>query len=169
MDGAWDLGRTAGAKDVNPEPRRTQARALLYSGVVNTAETGNEPAAQPGGTPEADSAESGTAEIRTWWQRSAPLAAGAALAIGAATLWFGNMLSRVPLDQHATFGYLLMLPLLLIVPAFSLAGLRLSWAAYGNNTADARTLVVVVALTAVVCNLLAMFRFGAALLRIFSN
>ncbi|HEY5928857.1 MAG TPA: hypothetical protein VIU02_00965, partial [Burkholderiales bacterium] len=54
--------------------------------------------------------------IRTWWQRSAPMAAGAALAIGAATLWFGNMLSRVPLDNQATFGYLLMLPLLLIVP-----------------------------------------------------
>ena len=54
-------------------------------------------------------------------------AAGASLAIGAATLWFGNMLNRVPLDQHATLSYLLMLPLLLIVPAFSGAGLRLAW------------------------------------------
>jgi hypothetical protein len=65
--------------------------------------------------------------IEPWWRRSAPLAAGASLAIGAATLWFGNMLNRVPLDQHATLSYLLMLPLLLIVPAFSAAGMRLAW------------------------------------------
>lgn len=107
--------------------------------------------------------------ILNWWQRSAPKAAGAALAIGAATLWFGNMLSRVPLDQHATFGYLLMAPLLLIVPAFSLAALRLSWAAFGNRQTEYRTLVVVVALTAAVFNILAMGRFGSALWRIFSS
>lgn len=107
--------------------------------------------------------------IQTWWQRSSPKAAAAALALGAATLWFGNMLSRVPLDDHATFGYLLMLPLLLIVPAFSLAGLRLSGAALGNRQTESRTLVVVVALTAVAFNLLAMVRFGSALWRIFSS
>ena len=107
--------------------------------------------------------------IRTWWQRSAPMAAGAALAIGAATLWFGNMLSRVPLDNQATFGYLLMLPLLLIVPAFSLAALRLAWAAFGNKQTDSRPLVIVVVLAAVAFNLLAIGRFGSALLRIFSN
>ena len=61
-------------------------------------------------------------EIRPWWRRSPPLAAGAALAIGLATLWFANMLGRVPLDSNSTFGYLLMLPLLLVVPAFSAAG-----------------------------------------------
>jgi hypothetical protein len=107
--------------------------------------------------------------IRTWWQRSAPMAAGAALAIGAATLWFGNMLSRVPLDNQATFGYLLMLPLLLIVPAFSLAALRLAWAAFGNKQTESRTLVIGVVLAAVAFNLLAIGRFGSALLRIFSN
>lgn len=107
--------------------------------------------------------------IRTWWQRSAPMAAGAALAIGAATLWFGNMLSRVPLDNQATFGYLLMLPLLLIVPAFSLAALRLAWAAFGNKQTDSRPLVIAVVLAAVAFNLLAIGRFGSALLRIFSN
>jgi cation transport ATPase len=107
--------------------------------------------------------------IQTWWQRSAPKAAAASLAIGAATLWFGNMLSRVPLDEQSTFGYLLMLPLLLIVPAFSLAALKLAWAAFGNRTTDSRTLVVVVALTAATFNLLAMGRFGSALLRIFAN
>jgi len=137
--------------------------------------------AQAGDTPETDPDEFGRlqaeetpreppeSEIRIWWQRSAPLAAGAALAIGAATLWFGNMLSRVPLDQHATFGYLLMLPLLLIVPAFSLAGLRLAYAAYGNRESEARTLIVIVTLTAALFNVLAMMRFGSALLRIFSN
>jgi len=108
-------------------------------------------------------------QIQTWWQRSSPKAAAAALAIGAATLWFGNMLSRVPLDDHATFGYLLMLPLLLVVPAFSLAGLRLAWAAFGNRQAVSRTLVVGVALTAAAFNLLAMGRFGSALWRIFST
>ena len=107
--------------------------------------------------------------IRSWWQRSAPMAAGAALAIGAATLWFGNMLSRVPLDNQATFGYLLMLPLLLIVPAFSLAALRLAWAAFGNKQTDSRPLVIAVVLAAVAFNLLAIGRFGSALLRIFSN
>ncbi len=108
-------------------------------------------------------------EVRTWWQRSAPAAAGAALAIGAATLWFGGMLSRVPLDAQASFGYLLMLPLLLIVPAFSLAGLRLSWAAFGNRLTEARTVIVMVALTAALCNLMAIVRFSAALARIFVN
>lgn len=107
--------------------------------------------------------------ILAWWQRSAPKAAGAALAIGAATLWFGNMLSRVPLDEHASFGYLLMAPLLLIVPAFSLAALRLSWAAFSNRQSESRMLVVIVALTAAVFNLLAMTRFGSALWRIFSS
>ena len=134
--------------------------------------------AQAGDTPETDPDEFGDlqpegpsqqSEVRTWWQRSAPLAAGSALAIGAATLWFGNMLSRVPLDEQATFGYLLMLPLLLIVPAFSLAGVRLAWAAFGNRASEARTLVVIVALTAAVFNALAILRFGSALLRIFSN
>jgi cation transport ATPase len=107
--------------------------------------------------------------IQTWWQRSAPKAAGAALALGAGTLWFGNMLSRVPLDEQSTFSYLLMLPLLLIVPAFSLAALKLSWTAFSNRTTDARTLVLVVALTAAAFNLLAMGRFGSALWRIFTN
>lgn len=137
--------------------------------------------AQAGDTPETDPDQFGSlqteetpgepheSDIRTWWQRSAPLAAGAGLTIGAATLWFGNMLSRVPLDQHATFGYLLMLPLLLIVPAFSLAGIRLAWAAYGNRQTEARTLIVIVALTAAVFNMLAVMRFGSSLLRIFSN
>jgi hypothetical protein len=117
---------------------------------------------------EADADAGGDEPVRTWWQRSAPLAAGASLAIGAGTLWFGNMLSRVPLDQHSTFGYLLMLPLLLIMPAFSLAALKLSWAALGNAKTESRTLVVVVALTAGVFNLLAVGRFGGALWRIFS-
>lgn len=119
--------------------------------------------------PESDVDSAGAEPARTWWERSAPLAAGASLAIGAGTLWFGNMLSRVPLDQHSTFGYLLMLPLLLIVPAFSLAALKLSWAALGNANAESRTLLVVVALTAGVFNLLAIGRFGSALWRIFSN
>ena len=52
----------------------------------------------------ADTQDESEAPARVWWQRSAPLGASAALAIGAATLWFGNMLARVPLDQHATFG-----------------------------------------------------------------
>ena len=111
----------------------------------------------------------GEEPIRTWWQRSAPLAAGASLAIGAGTLWFGNMLSRVPLDQQSNFGYLLMLPLLLIVPTFSLAGLKLSWAAFHNRQTESRTLIVVVALSAAAFNLLAMGRFGSALWRIFAN
>jgi len=118
---------------------------------------------------ETDADAGGEGPVRTWWQRSAPLAAGASLAIGAGTLWFGNMLSRVPLDQNSTFGYLLMLPLLLVVPAFSLAALKLSWAALGNANTESRTLVVVVALTAGVFNLLAIGRFGSALWRIFSN
>lgn len=120
-------------------------------------------------TPEDEATPSQDADIRTWWQRSPSAAAAAALALGAGTLWFGNMLSRVPLDQHATFSYLLMLPLLLIVPAFSLAGLRLAWTAYGNRSAEARALVVMVSLTAALCNLVAIVRFCDALVRIFST
>ncbi len=107
--------------------------------------------------------------IEPWWRRSAPLAAGASLAIGAATLWFGNMLNRVPLDQHATLSYLLMLPLLLIVPAFSAAGMRLAWLSWSSAQGGTRVLVAIVVLTAVMANLFAMWRFGTALLRIFGN
>jgi hypothetical protein len=108
-------------------------------------------------------------EIEPWWRRSAPLAAGASLAIGAATLWFGNMLNRVPLDQHATLSYLLMLPLLLVVPAFSAAGLRLAWLAWSGAQGATRMLIAIVVVGAASVNLLAIARFGSALLRIFGN
>ncbi len=107
--------------------------------------------------------------IEPWWRRSAPLAAAASLAIGAATLWFGNMLHRVPLDQHATLSYLLMLPLLLIVPAFSAAGLRLAWLAWFGAQGATRLLIAIVLLAAAMANLLAIWRFGTALLRIFGT
>ena len=108
-------------------------------------------------------------EIKTWWRRSPALAATAALAIGLGTLWFGGMLSRVPLDAHATLGYLLMLPLLLIVPAFSAAGLRLSWLAMRDRTARWRGAVGLAVIAATVANVAAVWRFGGALLRIFTS
>ena len=105
--------------------------------------------------------------IEPWWRRSPPLAAGASFAIGAATLWFGDMLNRVPLDQHSTLGYLLMLPLLLIVPAFSAAGLRLAWLSWCGAQGATRVPVAIVVLAAVMANLFSMWCFGTALLRIF--
>ena len=107
-------------------------------------------------------------EILPWWRRSPTLAAGAALAIGLGTLWFANMLGRVPLDSHATFGYLLMLPLLLIVPAFSAAGLRLSWLALRGSRQQGWIIGTII-LTATAANLFAIAGFGTALLRIFGN
>ena len=107
-------------------------------------------------------------EIRPWWQRSPPLAACASVAIGLATLWFGNMLGRVPLDSQSTFGYLLMLPLLLVVPAFSAAGLRLAWLAL-RGTPPMRWLIGTLALAATVANGLAIAGFGTALMRIFAH
>src|SRR3954468_17547321 len=74
-----------------------------------------------------------TEDVRPWWKRSPSLAASAGLAIGLATWWFGNMMGRVPLDGQSTLGYLLMLPLLLIVPAFSAAGIRLAWLAWSRG------------------------------------
>ena len=109
-----------------------------------------------------------TEEIRPWWQRSPPLAAGASLAIGVATLWFANMLGRVPLDAQSTFGYLLMLPLLLIVPAFSAAALRLSWLAL-RGVAQSKWVIGTVVLAATLANVFAIAGFGTALLRIFSH
>ena len=107
-------------------------------------------------------------EIRPWWQRSPPLAAGAALAIGLGTLWFAGMLGRVPLDRQTTFSYLLMLPLLLIVPAFSAAGLRLSWLAL-HGSVRMQWIIGTIALAATVANGLAIAGFGTALLRIFAH
>jgi hypothetical protein len=107
-------------------------------------------------------------EIRPWWRRSPPLAACAALAIGIATLWFGNMLGRVPLDAQATFGYLLMLPLLLIVPAFSAAGLRLSWLALRGG-GPMRWVIGTLVLAATAANIFAIAGFGTALWRIFAS
>ncbi len=107
--------------------------------------------------------------MEPWWRRSASLAAGASLAIGVATLWFANMLNRVPLDQFATLNYLLMLPLLLIVPAFSAAGLRLAWLAWFAPNDAMRMVLAIVLATAVAANLYAMIRFLTALLRIFGS
>ena len=120
------------------------------------------------------SAESGatidlSAEIRPWWRRSPPLAASAALAIGLATQWFANMLGRVPLDSHSTFGYLLMLPLLLIVPTFSAAGLRLAWLAYAGRESSSKYVIVALAVGAAIANWLAIAGFGTALWRIFGH
>jgi hypothetical protein len=110
-----------------------------------------------------------SAEIRPWWQRSPPLAACAALAIGLATLWFANMLDRVPLDAHATFGYLLMLPLLLIVPTFSAAGLRLSLLALRGSHDMSRWVIGTIVLAAMAANIFAIAGFGTALWRIFGH
>ena len=107
-------------------------------------------------------------DLRPWWRRSPFLAASAALAIGLATWWFGNMLGRVPLDRHSTLGYLLMLPLLLIVPAFSAAGVRLAWLACWQEV-PLQSLYRVLALAAMAANLLAVAGFASALLRIFSQ
>lgn len=108
-------------------------------------------------------------EIRTWWRRSPALAAAAAVAIGLGTFWFGGMLSRVPLDSHATLGYLLMLPLLLIVPAFSAVGLRLAWLAMQDRSAKWRAVIGLAVLAAATANVAAIGRFGGALLRIFTH
>ena len=108
-------------------------------------------------------------EIRPWWRRSPPLAAGAALVIGFGTLWFANMLGRVPLDSHATFGYLLMLPLLLIVPTFSAAGLRLAWLAYAGRESSSKYAIVALTVSAAMVNWLAIAGFAKALWRIFAH
>lgn len=79
------------------------------------------------------------------------------------------MLNRVPLDQHATLSYLLMLPMLLIVPAFSAAGLRLAWLSWFGAKGASRIFIALVLLAAVAANLLAIARFGKALLRIFGS
>ena len=109
------------------------------------------------------------APIARWWQRSAPLAAGAALAIGFATLWYAGMLGRMPRDGQSPLGLMLLLPLLLIVPAFSLAALRLAWAAWTNRTSPARPIVMFAALSAAFVNILAIGRFAATLARLFAN
>jgi hypothetical protein len=105
--------------------------------------------------------------IRPWWRRSFALAACAAAAIGLGTLWFANMLGRVPLDAHSTLGYLLMLPLLLIVPAFSAAGLRLCWLAL-QVCGRLRWMIRMLVLAAVAANAWAIALFVRALWRIFS-
>jgi hypothetical protein len=78
------------------------------------------------------------------------------------------MLGRVPLDGHSTLGYLLMLPLLLIVPAFSAAGIRLALLAWSHGRL-LRSLYSVLALAAMAANLVALAGFAGALLRIFSQ
>jgi hypothetical protein len=96
------------------------------------------------------------------------LAACASLAIGLATLWFANMLRRVPLDSNSTLAYLLMLPLLLIVPAFSAAGLRLSWLAIKANGTQI-WIIGTIAAAATAANGWAITSFGTALWRIFTH
>jgi hypothetical protein len=91
------------------------------------------------------------------------------LAIGLGTLWFANMLGRVPLDGQATFGYLLMVPLLLIVPAFSAAGLRLSWLALHGSENSSKWIIGTIVLAATAANGSAIAGFGTALLRIFGH
>lgn len=127
----------------------------------------NKPAAQDDATLAASDSEPEEAYAERWWRRSPPAAAAASVAIGAATLWFGNMLNRVPLDDHATLGYLLMLPPLLIVPAFSAAGLRLAWLGFLRRSGPMGLLVAAAALAGALMNLQAVLRFVQALMRIF--
>lgn len=133
-----------------------------------SSETGK-PAAQDEAAFAAPDDEPEEAYAEPWWRRSPPAAAAASVAIGAATLWFGNMLYRVPLDDHATLGYLLMLPLLLIVPAFSAAGLRLAWLGFLRRSGPMGLLVAVAALAGALLNLQAVLRFVQALMRIFGG
>jgi hypothetical protein len=60
-----------------------------------------------------------------------------------------------------------MLPLLLIVPAFSAAGLRLSWLALRGSQTQSRWIIGAIVLAAAAANLVAVARFGTALQRIF--
>lgn len=127
------------------------------------------PAAQDDARSAAADNQPEEAGAKPWWRRSPAAAAAAAVAIGAATLWFGNMLNRVPLDDHATLGYLLMLPLLLIVPAFSTAGLRLAWLGLARRAGPLNLLIAAMALAGALLNLLAIVRFAQALMRIFGS
>lgn len=105
--------------------------------------------------------------VESWWRRL-PLAAGAvALAIGIGGNWYADTLQRVPLDNHSTFGFVLMLPFLLIVPAFSAAGLRLAWLSYSRRETSVKFLVVAMAVSAAVANWVALAGFVRALGRIF--
>lgn len=133
-----------------------------------SSDTGK-PAAQDDATLAASAIEPEEAYAERWWRRSPPAAAAASVAIGAATLWFGNMLNRVPLDDHATIGYLLMLPLLLIVPTFSVAGLRLAWLGFVRHSGPMSLLIALAALGGALLNLQAVLRFVQALMRIFGN
>ena len=89
--------------------------------------------------------------------------------VPAETQWFANMLGRVPLDHQATISYLLMLPLLLIVPTFSAAGLRLAWLAYAGRESSFKYLVVALAVSGAIANWLAIANFVSALWRIFGR
>ena len=90
------------------------------------------------------------------------------MSIGLATLWFGSMLGRVPLDEQTTIGYLLMWPLLLIVPVCSAAGLRLAWEAVQGRP-NASWLPRLLAVAALAANGLAIAWFAGALSRIFGT
>jgi hypothetical protein len=129
----------------------------------------DKPATQDGARIVAADNQPEEAGAKPWWRRSPVAAAAAAVAIGAATLWFGNMLNRVPLDDHATLGYLLMLPLLLIVPAFSAAGLRLAWLGLMRRCGPMSLVIAAAALAGAVLNIQAIVRFAQALMRIFGN
>ncbi|MFN0040102.1 MAG: hypothetical protein ACKVP2_11370 [Burkholderiales bacterium] len=105
--------------------------------------------------------------VESWWRRL-PLAAGTlALAIGMGGIWYADMLQRVPLDKQSAFGFVLMLPFLLIVPAFSAAGLRLAWLSYSRREISVKFLVVALAVSAAGANWIALAGFVRALARIF--
>ncbi|HWQ38543.1 MAG TPA: hypothetical protein VNM24_08020 [Burkholderiales bacterium] len=106
----------------------------------------------------------GTASPQRWWQRRPAGGVAFSLAVGAATLWIASALQLPEARDAAVLSYLVSLPIALLLPTLSAAGLLIGWQAW--RAAAPHAWLVVPTLLALLANACALALFLRVMVRL---